>query len=104
MLGDVRAIWKGSISFGLVSVPVKAYAATEDHDVRFHQVHAEDIAHHAHYSEDTCLDNGNGMQQGAHRGGCNHGRRKPGVKGHPGRLHKSQEEGQEQAGYDHGRG
>jgi DNA end-binding protein Ku len=42
MLGDVRAIWKGSISFGLVSVPVKAYAATEDHDVRFHQVHAVD--------------------------------------------------------------
>ena len=38
----VRAIWKGSISFGLVSVPVKAYTATEDHDVRFHQVHALD--------------------------------------------------------------
>jgi DNA end-binding protein Ku len=38
----VRAIWKGSISFGLVSVPVKAYTATEDHDVRFHQVHAVD--------------------------------------------------------------
>jgi DNA end-binding protein Ku len=38
----VRAIWKGSISFGLVSVPVKVYTATEDHDVRFHQVHAVD--------------------------------------------------------------
>jgi DNA end-binding protein Ku len=38
----VRAIWKGAISFGLVSVPVKAYTATEDHDVRFHQVHAVD--------------------------------------------------------------
>jgi len=38
----VRAIWKGSIAFGLVSVPVKAYTATEDHDVRFHQVHALD--------------------------------------------------------------
>ncbi len=38
----MRAIWKGSISFGLVSVPVKAYTATEDHDVRFHQVHALD--------------------------------------------------------------
>ena len=33
---------KGSIAFGLVSVPVKAYTATEDHDVRFHQVHALD--------------------------------------------------------------
>jgi DNA end-binding protein Ku len=30
------------VSFGLVSVPVKAYTATEDHDVRFHQVHALD--------------------------------------------------------------
>jgi DNA end-binding protein Ku len=38
----VRAIWKGAISFGLVTVPVKAYTATEDHDVRFHQVHALD--------------------------------------------------------------
>jgi DNA end-binding protein Ku len=38
----VRAIWKGAIAFGLVSVPVKAYTATEDHDVRFHQVHAID--------------------------------------------------------------
>jgi DNA end-binding protein Ku len=38
----VRAIWKGSIAFGLVSVPVKAYTATEDHDVRFHQVHSLD--------------------------------------------------------------
>ncbi len=38
----MRAIWKGAIAFGLVTVPVKAYTATEDHDVRFHQVHALD--------------------------------------------------------------
>ncbi len=38
----MRSIWKGSVSFGLVSVPVKLYSATEDHDVKFHQVHAED--------------------------------------------------------------
>ncbi len=38
----MRAIWKGSIAFGLVSVPVKADTATEDHDGRFHQVHALD--------------------------------------------------------------
>jgi len=37
-----RAIWKGSIAFGLVNVPVKVYTATEDHDIRFHQVHARD--------------------------------------------------------------
>ncbi len=38
----MRAMWKGSLAFGLVNVPVKVYAATEDKDVRFHQVHAED--------------------------------------------------------------
>jgi DNA end-binding protein Ku len=38
----MRAMWKGSLAFGLVNVPVKVYAATEDKDVRFHQVHAAD--------------------------------------------------------------
>jgi DNA end-binding protein Ku len=38
----MRAIWKGAVSFGLVSVPVKLYAATESHDVSFRQVHASD--------------------------------------------------------------
>ena len=38
----MRAIWKGSIAFGLVNVPVKVYSATEDHDLKFHQVHAAD--------------------------------------------------------------
>lgn len=38
----MRAIWTGSIAFGLVNVPIKLYAATEDHDVAFHQVHAAD--------------------------------------------------------------
>ena len=35
----MRAMWSGAVSFGLVSVPVKAYAATSNHDIRFHQVH-----------------------------------------------------------------
>ncbi|WP_066522873.1 non-homologous end joining protein Ku [Curtobacterium ammoniigenes] len=38
----MRSIWKGSIAFGLVNVPIKVYAATETHDVSLHQVHAED--------------------------------------------------------------
>lgn len=38
----MRSIWKGAISFGLVSVPVKVYSATESHDVSLHQVHAKD--------------------------------------------------------------
>lgn len=38
----MRSIWKGAISFGLVSVPVKVYSATEDHDLKLHQVHDKD--------------------------------------------------------------
>ncbi|QCX26790.1 Ku protein [Nocardioides jishulii] len=38
----MRAIWKGSVSFGLVNVPVKLYSATESHDVSFRQVHEAD--------------------------------------------------------------
>jgi len=38
----MRSIWKGAISFGLVSVPVRVYSATQSHDVTLHQVHAKD--------------------------------------------------------------
>ena len=38
----MRAMWSGAVSFGLVSVPVKVYSATTNHDIRFHQVHATD--------------------------------------------------------------
>lgn len=37
-----RAIWNGSISFGLVTIPVRVYGATEDKDVSFRQVHVAD--------------------------------------------------------------
>lgn len=40
--GGMRAIWTGSIAFGLVNVPVKLYSATENHDVSMHQVHEKD--------------------------------------------------------------
>lgn len=33
-----RPTWSGSISFGLVNVPVQAYTAVRDHDVHFHQL------------------------------------------------------------------
>lgn len=33
-----RPVWTGTISFGLVNVPVKAYTAVRDHDVHFHQL------------------------------------------------------------------
>lgn len=38
----MRSIWNGRVEFGLVSIPVRLYAATENNTVRFRQVHAED--------------------------------------------------------------
>lgn len=38
----MRAIWKGAVSFGLVSIGVRLYSATEEKDIRFHQVHVAD--------------------------------------------------------------
>jgi len=37
----MRSLWKGAISFGLVSIPIKLYPATEDHSPKFRQLHAE---------------------------------------------------------------
>ncbi|HVA43262.1 MAG TPA: Ku protein [Acidimicrobiales bacterium] len=39
-----RPIWSGSISFGLVNVPVKLFTAVRKKSVRFHQLHASDGA------------------------------------------------------------
>ncbi|MFG2368854.1 Ku protein [Streptomyces mirabilis] len=39
-----RTVWSGAISFGLVTVPIHVVGATEDHSVRFHQVHLDDMA------------------------------------------------------------
>ena len=37
-----RLIWSGSISFGLVNVPVKLFSATSPKEVRFHMLHDKD--------------------------------------------------------------
>jgi DNA end-binding protein Ku len=37
-----RSIWNGSVAFGLVTVPVKVYSATESRTVHFHEVHHVD--------------------------------------------------------------
>jgi DNA end-binding protein Ku len=34
----MRAIWKGSITFGLVNIPIKIYAATEQREIEFHNL------------------------------------------------------------------
>ncbi|MGJ6979476.1 Ku protein [Aestuariimicrobium soli] len=37
-----RSMWKGAISFGLVTIPVRLFGATESKDISFHQVHPAD--------------------------------------------------------------
>ena len=39
-----RSIWNGTITFGMVNVPVKLYSATESKTVHFHEVHIKDGA------------------------------------------------------------
>ncbi|MBA3309096.1 MAG: Ku protein [Nocardioidaceae bacterium] len=38
----MQAIWKGTISFGLVTIPIKVYSATSEQDISFRQVHEAD--------------------------------------------------------------
>ncbi|HEU0090394.1 MAG TPA: Ku protein [Pseudonocardiaceae bacterium] len=38
----MRSVWKGSVAFGMVTIPVRLYTATQEHDVKFHQVHGAD--------------------------------------------------------------
>jgi DNA end-binding protein Ku len=38
----MQSVWKGAISFGLVSIPVQLFTATEERGVPLHQVHAKD--------------------------------------------------------------
>jgi DNA end-binding protein Ku len=38
-----RNIWSGAISIGSVTVPITVASATEDHSIRFHQYHLEDM-------------------------------------------------------------
>ena len=39
-----RPMWKGSVNFGLVNVPVRMYRAVSPRDIRFHQLHEKDKA------------------------------------------------------------
>ncbi len=39
-----RSIWRGAISFGMVSIPVKLFSATESKDISFRQLHRNDNA------------------------------------------------------------
>jgi len=37
-----KAIWSGSISFGMVTIPVRLFSATKSKDISFHLLHATD--------------------------------------------------------------
>ena len=39
-----RAIWKGAVSFGMVTIPIKLFTATEEKDISFHLLHKKDHA------------------------------------------------------------
>ncbi len=39
----MRSLWSGTISFGLVSVPVRMVSATESKELRFHFLHKDDL-------------------------------------------------------------
>jgi DNA end-binding protein Ku len=43
-----RSIWNGTISFGMVNVPIKLYSATESKSISFHEVHLRDGARIEH--------------------------------------------------------
>jgi DNA end-binding protein Ku len=38
----VQAIWRGAINFGLISIPVRLFSATEEKTLRFNLLHKED--------------------------------------------------------------
>ena len=40
----MRAIWTGSISFGLINIPVRLYSATEEHPITFDLLHKTDLS------------------------------------------------------------
>src|SRR5689334_2854551 len=43
-----RSLWNGTITFGMVNVPVKLFTATESKSISFHEVHARDGARIEH--------------------------------------------------------
>ncbi len=41
-MAAARAIWSGSISFGLVNIPVKMHTAVREERINFHMLHDQD--------------------------------------------------------------
>ena len=62
MATGMRSMWSGSISFGLVNVPIKMYTAVSSHDIKFHQHHDADMGR-IKYAK-TCDDCGEVIDAG----------------------------------------
>src|SRR5579884_788803 len=43
-----KSIWNGTVTFGMVNVPIKLYSATESKTIHFHEVHVRDGARIEH--------------------------------------------------------
>ena len=43
-----RSLWNGTVTFGMVNIPIKLYTATESKTVHFHEVHQKDGARIQH--------------------------------------------------------
>lgn len=42
--GGARAIWSGSIAFGLINIPVKLFSATQEYQISFNQLRKGDLS------------------------------------------------------------
>lgn len=40
----MKAIWTGSLSFGLINIPIRVYPASEEHVLEFHMLHKKDLS------------------------------------------------------------
>src|SRR5215211_1486354 len=40
----MRALWTGSLSFGLINIPMKLYSATQEHGLNFDMLHKKDLS------------------------------------------------------------
>lgn len=56
----MRSMWKGSLAFGLVNIPVKMYTATQSKDIRFNQLHS--LCHTPIKYEKVCPNCGRAVQ------------------------------------------
>ncbi len=40
----MRALWSGTLSFGLINIPMRLYSATQDHGINFDLLHKKDLS------------------------------------------------------------